>query len=502
MNRIGQDYIGVRQPVRQTTPWHWLGISLTVAAVATAIGLIAPSSVAIDSEATTESSSNRDTVIIDAPAMEMEHAPVAGAPASAEPVRVALAMPKPTSEPLDVSPALAMPASAGSMFNTEIFAPANLEPAPAMPRWSSIEIQRGDTLSLAFQRHDLSYGDSLAIANLDEFGRHFTRGLKAGDTLRVQADPKGVVHAVDYPLDKIRTLEVRRVDNGFDARIDTADVERREAYAVGSIDTSFYVDALEAGLSDQLIMKLAHIFGWDIDFVLDIRQGDRFTVIYEELFRDGEKIGTGAILAAEFNNRGRQLKALRFTAADGESDYYAPDGKAMRKAFIRTPLDQFRISSHFSTGRKHPILHKIRAHHGTDYAAPTGTPVRATGNGRVAFRGTKGGYGNTIIVKHSNQYTTRYAHLSRFASGVGIGSRVRQGQTIGYVGMSGLATGPHLHYEFRVYGTPKDPMRVTLPTAEPLPEKHMAAFKKHAEPLVAQLDSLGQVQIADNRDGD
>jgi murein DD-endopeptidase MepM/ murein hydrolase activator NlpD len=245
-------------------------------------------------------------------------------------------------------------------------------------------------------------------------------------------------------------------------------------------------------------MELANIFGWDIDFALDIRKGDRFTVLYEEMYVDGEDIGNGTILAAEFVNQGKRYHAVRYTDAGGKTDYYSLDGKSMRKAFLRTPVEFSRISSGFSLGRKHPILNKIRAHKGVDYAAATGTPIKVTGDGKIIFRGKKGGYGNTIIVQHGSKYSTLYAHMSKYRSGLTTGSRVKQGQIIGYIGSSGLATGPHLHYEFRVNDVHRDPLRVKLPGAEPLASKYREDFNKKAEALLAQLDLVRDVQLASN----
>jgi murein DD-endopeptidase MepM/ murein hydrolase activator NlpD len=258
------------------------------------------------------------------------------------------------------------------------------------------------------------------------------------------------------------------------------------------------MSAQDAGLSDNLTMEIANIFGWDIDFALDIRKGDAFTVLYEELYLDGEKIDDGNILAAEFVNNGRTYQAVRYTDAGGHTDYYSLDGKSMRKQFLRTPVSIARISSRFNLKRKHPILNKIRAHKGVDYAAARGTPIKATANGRIVHRGKKGGYGNTIIIQHGSKYSTLYAHLSKYRGGLKKGSRVKQGQEIGYVGSSGLATGPHLHYELRVNGVHRDPLRVKLPGAEPLDRKYLDDFMTQANTLLARLDLVRNVQVASN----
>jgi murein DD-endopeptidase MepM/ murein hydrolase activator NlpD len=272
--------------------------------------------------------------------------------------------------------------------------------------------------------------------------------------------------------------------------------ERRISNASGTINSSLFVAAQKAGLPDNLTMELANIFGWDIDFALDIREGDKFTILYEELYLDGEKVENGDILAAEFINSGKIFQAIRYTDQGGNTDYYSPDGKSMRKQFLRTPVEFSRISSGFSLGRKHPVLNRIRAHKGVDYAASTGTPIKATANGKIIHRGSKGGYGNAIIIQHGTQYSTLYAHMSRYKGGLRKGSRVKQGQIIGYVGSSGLATGPHLHYEFRVNGVHRDPLRVKLPGAPPLDKKYMADFKVKASNMIARLDRVRSVQVA------
>ena len=264
----------------------------------------------------------------------------------------------------------------------------------------------------------------------------------------------------------------------------------RVAMTTGSIGSSLFQAGQSAGLSDPLIMRLMQIFRWDIDFALDIHKGDRFAVIYEKLSRNGKTIKQGEILAAEFKSRGKSYRAVRFVDAQGRAGYYSHRGDALDKAFIRTPVQFSRISSHFSLRRRHPILHTLRAHKGVDYAAPNGTPVKATGNGKVQFAGTQNGYGKTIILQHGDRYGTLYAHLCRFAPRIKAGQSVRQGQIIGYVGSTGFATGPHLHYEFRVDGVHRDPLTVGLPRALPLSRIDQRRFRIKARLLLAQLDSL------------
>jgi murein DD-endopeptidase MepM/ murein hydrolase activator NlpD len=256
-------------------------------------------------------------------------------------------------------------------------------------------------------------------------------------------------------------------------------------------DGSLYVAAREAGMSDRLAMEMAGIFGWNIDFVYDVRKGDRFEVVYEELYLDGEKFDTGNILSARFINRGKEVIALQYTDSNGDTDYYSPDGSSMRKAFLRTPINA-RVSSSFNLQRRHPVLDVVRPHEGTDYAAPPGTPIKAAGHGRVQFAGWKGGYGRTVILKHGDNITTLYAHMSRLGKGIKTGTKVKQGDTVGHVGSSGVVTGPHLHYEFRVNGSPRNSRTVKLPDAKPVPKSEMARFKGFAEQQVAKFELFRQ----------
>ncbi|TXR54903.1 peptidoglycan DD-metalloendopeptidase family protein [Reinekea thalattae] len=259
-------------------------------------------------------------------------------------------------------------------------------------------------------------------------------------------------------------------------------------YATATISSSLFLAGAEAGLTDNMIMQVANVFGWDIDFALDIREGDQFSLLYEENYLDGKKLSDGQILAAKFINNGRQYTALRYTDASGHTDYYSPDGKSMRKAFLRTPLDVFRISSSFNPSRMHPVLNRIVAHKGTDYAAPTGTPIKASGDGKVIKAYTSATYGNVVVLQHGESISTLYAHMSKFSKYARVGKRVKQGQIIGYVGTTGRSNGPHLHYEFRVNGVHKNPQTVKLPTAKPLNSEYLADFNAYAENLSGQLE--------------
>ena len=305
----------------------------------------------------------------------------------------------------------------------------------------SLTIGRGDTLDKLFRKHDLDLGHLSEIAKLDEARKRF-RKLKPGDQFEITHD-EGDLVSMYSNLSLTSALKIERAESGFRAEIVDRPIEKRKRLAYGTIQSSLFESAADAGLSDRVIMNIAGIFAWDVDFVLDIRSGDNYYVQYEEIWQDGEYVTDGEIVAAEFNNNGRTHQAIRFIDDEGRSDYYTPDGHSVRKAFLRAPVDFTRISSNFNPRRRHPILNTIRAHRGVDYAAPRGTPIKAAGDGKVIFRGVKGGYGNTIILQHGGNITTLYAHMSRFA-GVRIGSRVRQGQTIGYVGSTGPVSYTHL----------------------------------------------------------
>ncbi|HXG28966.1 MAG TPA: peptidoglycan DD-metalloendopeptidase family protein [Nevskiales bacterium] len=372
------------------------------------------------------------------------------------------------------------------------------QPAPELESyWMELEVKPGDTIGALFARHGLADADWREIMRLGGDTGSLAH-IRAGSTLQVRQDKAGQLLELRHQIDEIRSLQVTRQAGVLRARTVAAAIERRTTYRVGVIneDTgSLFLAGQEAGMSDRVIMQLFDVFRWDIDFAQDIQPGDRFSVVYEEVYRNGEKLRDGEILAAEFINRGKPLRAIAYAGDDGRLDYYTPKGDPMHKAFIRTPVAFSRISSRFGF-RRHPVLNRIRAHKGVDYAAPTGTPVKATGDGRIIHRGRRGGYGNTVMIQHANGIVTLYGHLSKFAKGQSIGSRVKQGQLIGYVGSTGLATGPHLHYEFHVNGVHQNPLSVKLPNAEPLNPRRLADFRAKAAPLLAQLDALSHIQIA------
>jgi murein DD-endopeptidase MepM/ murein hydrolase activator NlpD len=267
------------------------------------------------------------------------------------------------------------------------------------------------------------------------------------------------------------------------------------SYREGIIKDSLYLSAAKAELPDKLIMELANIFGWDVDFVFDIRQGDSFSLLFEDRYLEGEKLSPGNIVAASFTNRGKTYEAVRYTNSKGLSNYYTPQGLSLRKAFLRTPLDIFRISSGFNLRRKHPIHKKIKAHRGVDYAAPRGTPVYAAGDGKVIASGYSKANGNYVFVQHGQTYTTKYLHLNR--KKVRKGQTVRQRQLIGTVGSTGYATGPHLHYEFLVNGVHRNPRTVKLPQARPIAKGEKSSFEQATAPVLAKLAEHQQtIQLA------
>jgi len=355
-----------------------------------------------------------------------------------------------------------------------------------------VMVGAGDTLERIFRKLELSLSDLAQLRSLPDLRAKLDR-LKPGEMLRFGVKDDELV-TLERKLSPSETLSVQRGDGGFATEVIVNPLERELRSTEGVIQSSLFQAAAEAGLSDSTALRIANIFQWDIDFVLDIQPGDRFRVTYEKISQDGEPLGEGDILAVEFTNRGKPFRAIRFQPEGGAATYFTPDGKSLRKAFLRAPLEFTRVSSRFNLYRRHPVLNRIRAHRGVDYAAPIGTPVRAAGSGRVRFVGNKGGYGKVVELEHMNQVRTVYGHLSRFARGLSTGDRISQGEVIGYVGMTGLATGPHLHYEYLSRGVHMDPQKVSLPTDTPVPPAQMARFREVAEPLLASL-ATGDVSV-------
>jgi murein DD-endopeptidase MepM/ murein hydrolase activator NlpD len=403
------------------------------------------------------------------------------------------------SQPL---PLPAVPAPTGAMPGPEtVDAAVGMTLVPELPvepedtrQRTVLEVQSGDSLDRLFRRHALSVTDLHRLLKVKDAAPHLKR-IRPGDTFEIVHDGPDIL-SLTRRIDETRSLVVNAGEQGFEVDFLDHPVELRRARATGRITSSFYAAGLAAGLSDGTIMRLAGIYAWDIDFALDIRGDDWFAVVYEEVWQDGEKLRDGEIVAAEFSNQGRSYRAVRFADEDGRPRYYTPEGDSMRKAFLRAPVDFTRVSSNFNPNRLHPVLKTRRPHQGVDYAARTGTPIMAAGDGRVISAGVNGGYGKAVVLQHGGNVTTLYAHMSRIASGMRAGRKVRQGEIIGYVGMTGLASGPHLHYEYRVNGVHKNPRTVELPKADPVPAARRAEFVAATLPLVAELEGLGPTRLA------
>lgn len=360
-----------------------------------------------------------------------------------------------------------------------------------------LTVKSGETLSVLFERAGL--GNSLlhSILSSSKEAKRFTQ-LKVGQTVSFEFDENKQLKTLSSQINTLESihLEKQADSENFVFRKDVAQTQTREKYAQGSIEGALFAATKKANVPYGLALDMANIFGYDIDFAQDLRKGDTFEILYEEKTLNGQAVGTGNILTARFTNRGKVYTAVRYTDKNGNTSYYSADGSSLRKAFIRTPVDFARISSRFSNGRKHPILNKIRAHKGVDYAAPRGTPIKAAGDGRVVLAGRKGGYGNTVIIKHGQRYQTLYAHMNGFAKGIRNGTNVKQGQIIGYIGTTGLSTGPHLHYEFQVNGVHVDPLSQKLPISDPIHPAEKQRFAQHSQPLLAKLDSNNNTQVA------
>jgi murein DD-endopeptidase MepM/ murein hydrolase activator NlpD len=347
-------------------------------------------------------------------------------------------------------------------------------------------VTRNDTLDRIFRRLKLNLSDLATLRSLPGI-RSALDSLRPGEALHF-THHDGELFGLERRLNETQTLRVSRDGVALKADVLQNPVEMRARTIRGVIDSSLFEAVEAAGAHDQTAVGLADIFGWDIDFVLDVRSGDTFVVTYEEIWRDGTYLRDGPIEAAEFVNQGRTFRAVRYTDPEEHAHYYTPEGRSLHKAFLRAPVEFSRVSSRFNSARHHPILNLIRAHKGVDYAAPVGTPVHAAGDGRIRFAGRLGGYGNCVEIEHSRSVVTVYGHLSRFAHGTHVGAHVAQGTVIAYVGMTGLATGPHLHYEYRVNGVFKNPQTVALPAAAPIDASWREDFLTRSAPLLATLD--------------
>ena len=362
--------------------------------------------------------------------------------------------------------------------------------------WKSVTVRSGQTLDAIFRQQGYSVTLLHRILALNSDTKGLTR-IRPGDVFDFRADDAGELAEMRYPLDEARYLIVRQAGDELFADILQREIATEVAETEGIIDSSLFVAGKQAGLSDAMVMKLANIFGWDIDFVLDIREGDRFMLVYEKLYREGEFLREGEILAATFINQGERFQAIRFD--DGENTgYFAPDGRNMRKAFLRAPLNFSYISSGFNPRRMHPVLKRIRPHNGIDYYAPRGTPVYAAGAGTVTRSGYSAANGHHVFIKHAGSIETKYLHFTKRM--VKQGQKVKQGQTIGTVGSTGLATGPHLHYEFVVNGVHRNPRTVPLPKVAPLRGDALDSFQSRAAPLLTQLSRIESASLYASRE--
>ncbi|GGE90393.1 peptidoglycan DD-metalloendopeptidase family protein [Kangiella profundi] len=361
------------------------------------------------------------------------------------------------------------------------------EPQEPQIKWETLTVESGDSLAKIFKRKGYSASDLHYMMQSDE-QIEILKKIRPGHTLEFASNDDNSFLGLRYPYSVSETLQVTKLaDKEFDVAIDEKEIEFKTRFATATITSSFYMAGKDAGLPDGVIMELAGVFEYDIDFALEIRKDDSFSVLYEEKYVDGEKVGYGNILSAEFTNQGDNFAAVRYTDLNDRTAYYTPEGKALRKSFLRAPLQFNYVSSNFNPNRFHPIQKRVKPHRGVDYRAPIGTPVRAAGDGRVTHSAYNKYNGNYVFVKHGNNITTKYLHFSKRA--VKPGERVKQGQIIGYVGSTGMSQAPHLHYEFVVNGVHRNPRTVKLPHAAPVPREEMERFREQSKPLLAQLET-------------
>lgn len=473
MSRIRHDYKPVRQLQSQSNrlPWFMLGLGLPFLALATILLTRPTSDTGVADVAHPSGLAPFDIVL-----------PGSDDSASAPVAPPTAAVPSVTAE----SPS----GAGGAAADQPVSAPFSRSPGNLV----SIKVRSGDSLDRIFGKNGLNRADLARMLEQPEASKHL-RLLRPGDQLDLQVN-SGNVLGLRREIDETRTLVMTREADSYTVNIEERPLRTELRHASGRISTSLFEAGKQAGISDALIMNLAGVFAWDIDFALDIRKDDEFLVLYEEVWQDGRYLRDGKILAAEFVNSGKTFRAIRYENDAGKSDYYTPDGRSVRKAFIRAPVDFARVSSNFNPRRLHPVLKVRRPHKGVDYAAPTGTIIKAAGDGKVIFRGKKGGYGNCVIIQHGGNITTLYAHMSRFAKSARVGKRVRQGQTIGYVGATGMVTAAHLHYEYRVNGVHRNPRTVKLPEADPIPMEYREDFLQMSSELLSQLDLVKRQKVA------
>jgi murein DD-endopeptidase MepM/ murein hydrolase activator NlpD len=358
---------------------------------------------------------------------------------------------------------------------------------------NELSISKGDTIFEIMQGLGVSPQEILSVIDASKSVFNLKR-VVPGKILKVTFID-GNLKGLEYPIDNGNRLIIENSSSGFKAFKREIEFDIRKVFTQGEIKRSLYEDGRKAGLDPEIIMALADIFAWEIDFSVDLRENDSFKLLYEEGSHNGEVVKSGPILAAQFMNRDKLFTAIKFKDDDGHEDYYDLEGNSLRKQFLKSPLNYRRISSYFSNRRFHPILKKYRPHHGIDYAAPTGTPVAVTGDGKVIYSGWKKGYGKFIVIRHNSTYSTAYGHLSRIDKRIRKGRYVKQGQVIGYVGSTGISTGPHLHYEFRVNGTSVNPLGRKFAPAKPLQEKYKEDFEIVKETVMNRIENEGLDQV-------
>ena len=349
-------------------------------------------------------------------------------------------------------------------------------------------IKRNDSLFAILNQLEVPKEDIINLINSKKSS--LLSKIEVGDKIRIFVDSNGFLQKLFYVDDFEKGVLAERKNNEFTISKYINEIEKVKVFKHVVIEDSMYMSGLREEIPDSVLMDLAYINGWDIDFTHDIQPGDNYSLIYEEIIVNGEKVVDGDILISEFNNKEKKYVAARFNIDRDNAEYFNPDGENVKKAFLRSPVELSYISSKYNLKRLHPVLHTIRAHRGVDYAANTGSPVRATGDGTVSFAQYNGGCGNEVKIKHSEDYETRYCHLDRFNPRTKVGRKVKQGQTIGYVGSTGLATGPHLHYEFHVNGKHTDPLKVRFPNASPIESSQLTAYKTKFKSLQKELNNF------------
>ncbi|MCB1735957.1 MAG: peptidoglycan DD-metalloendopeptidase family protein [Gammaproteobacteria bacterium] len=481
------DYKLVDPPRKRRHPLRWLMAALLVGAPAVV-------ALALVGDTPPESGTVRDSAVVQSAASlpPVQIQLVAPNGTTSEPV---LAVIHATSEPEPQQPEVTPQTFASEDISTEPESTAQ-EDAPPERAWTTVTVESGDNLTRIFADQGLSARDVYKVLALGKQTGCLKR-LHPGQELRLQVEDGNLI-ALEHDIDAFTQLQIHQNGDALTADVVEFDKDIRVTRTTGTIEDSLYLAGNRAGMSDKLIMELVQIFGWDINFWLDIRKGDRFAVIYQEVFRDGVKIRDGRILAAEFVNQNEAHRAVYYADEGNRAGYYDPNGSPMRKTFLRSPIKDAPVTSGFTLRRFHPILKTWRAHRGVDYGARTGTPIRSTGDGTITKIGWSNSYGKVVTIQHAGRYSTLYAHMSRFAPKLKDGSRVRQGQVIGYVGQTGLAKGAHLHFEFRVDGVHRDPQKVRFPKAQPLPKQQLAAFNTATQDLLGQLDALSTQMVAMN----